>query len=236
MKNADPNRALVIYSAVMTAAVGWTLLCGAGAAPSPRFDVIDAHRINLREADGTLRMVIASRDRFPGAYWHGREKPHPNRSDVAGLIFINDEGTENGGLIFSGAKNNGKVESSGHLSFDQYDQDQVVTLEQTEEDGQRAAGLTIADRPDAALNLDAVSRLEALPQAEHAARLKEMLDRGDFGFHRLFVGKTDDRDALVALRDAKGHVRLRMRVTAAGAASIEFLDATGKVIKTESPG
>jgi hypothetical protein len=167
---------------------------------------------------------------------HGQEKPHPNRSDVAGMIFINDEGTENGGLIFSGSKSNGKVDGSGHLSFDQYDQDQVVTLEQTEEDGQREAGLTIADRPDAALNFDAVNQLDSLPKAEHAARLKEMLERGDFGYHRLFVGKTQDRDALVALRDAKGHVRLRMRVTAAGTASIEFLDAAGKVVKTEGPG
>jgi hypothetical protein len=236
MKNIDTNRALLLYSAVMTIAIAWTMLGGASAYPSSRFDVIDVHRINLREADGTLRMVIASRDRFPGAYWHGQEKPHPGRSEVAGMIFVNDEGTENGGLIFSGSKHHGKIDGSGHLSFDQYDQDQVVSLEQTEEDGRRAAGLTIADRPDSPLKLDAVNQLDALPEAEHAARLKEMLDRGDFGYHRLFVGKTDDRDALVALRDAKGRVRLRLRVTAAGSASIEFLDAAGKVIKTDSPG
>jgi hypothetical protein len=236
MKNIDTNRALLLYSAVMTIAIAWTMLAGASTYPSSRFDVIDVHRINLREADGTLRMVIASRDRFPGAYWHGQEKPHPGRSDVAGMIFVNDEGTENGGLIFSGSRHHGKIDGSGHLSFDQYDQDQVVSLEQTEEDGRRAAGLTIADRPDSPLKLDAVNQLDALPEAEHAARLKEMLDRGDFGYHRLFVGKTDDRDALVALRDAKGRVRLRLRVTAAGSASIEFLDAAGKVIKTDSPG
>jgi hypothetical protein len=236
MKNIDTNRALLLYSAVMTIAIAWMMLTGASAYPSSRFDVIDVHRINLREADGTLRMVIASRDRFPGAYWHGQEKPHAGRSDVAGMIFVNDEGTENGGLIFSGSKHHGQIDNSGHLSFDQYDQDQVVSLEQTEEDGRRAAGLTIADRPDSPLKLDAVNQLDALPQAEHAARLKEMLERGDFGYHRLFVGKTDDRDALVALRDAKGRVRLRLRVTAAGSASIEFLDAAGKVIKTDSPG
>jgi hypothetical protein len=41
---------------------------------------------------------------------------------------------------------------------------------------------------------------------------------------------------MIALRDAKGRVRLRMRVTEAGAASIEFLDETAKVVKTENPG
>lgn len=236
LKNIDPNRALMIYSAIMTVAVAWGLFSGAGTWPSSRFDVIDVHRINLREADGTLRMVVASRDRFPGFYVHGKEQQHKDRSDVAGLIFINDEGTENGGLIFSGSKSKGKVDGSGHLSFDQYDQDQVVTLEQTEEDGRRAAGLTIDDRPAAALNFDVVNQLESLPKAERAARLQEMRERGDFGYHRLFLGKTEDRDALVALRDAKGHVRLRMRVTAAGTASIEFLDAAGTVVKTEGPG
>jgi hypothetical protein len=236
MKTIDSNRALLVYSAVMTVVVAWTLLSGASAAGHASFDVIDVHRINLREADGTLRMVLASRDRFPGFPWHGQEKPHPGRSDVAGLLFINDEGTENGGLVFSGSKHDGKVDGSGHLSFDQYDQDQVVTLEQTEEDGRRAAGLTIADRPDSPLNYEAVSQLDSLPTSQRAARLKAMRDSGKFGYPRLFVGKTENHDALVALRDAKGQVRLRMRVTEAGSASIEFLDETGKVIKTETDG
>jgi hypothetical protein len=32
---------------------------------------------------------------------------------MAGLIFVNDEGTENGGLIFGGGKTDGKAASSG---------------------------------------------------------------------------------------------------------------------------
>ena len=35
-----------------------------------RFTELDVERINLREADGTLRMVIANRERFPGLYLH----------------------------------------------------------------------------------------------------------------------------------------------------------------------
>jgi len=236
MKHIDSNHALLVYSAILTVVVAGTLLSGATATTHASFDAIDVHRINLRESDGSLRMVVASRDHFPGLYWRGQEQPHPGRSDVAGFIFINDEGTENGGLIFSGAKQHGKVGGSGHLSFDQYEQDQVVTLEQTEEDGQRAAGLTIADRPDSPLKFAEVNQLNALPPAEREARMKEMRDRGDFGYHRLFVGKTDAHEAVVALRDGKGRVRLRMRVSAQGAASIEFLDEAGKVVRTEGPG
>jgi hypothetical protein len=51
--------------------------------------------------------------------------------------------------------------------------------------------LTIDDRPDPGLNFDVVSQLDALPKAERAARLKAMLERGDFGYHRLFVGKPE---------------------------------------------
>jgi hypothetical protein len=233
MKNIDANRALLVYSAILTGAVAWSLLSGAASATHARFDVIDVHRINLREADGTLRMVLASRDRFPGVLWHGQEKPHPDRGDVAGLIFMNDEGTENGGLIFSGAKQHGKVDGSGHLSFDQYEQDQVVTLEQTEEDGQRAAGLTIADRPDAPLDFGAVRQLDSLTAEERAKRLQGMRDSGEFGYRRVFVGKTEDHDSLIALRDAKGRVRLRLRVTAAGAAAIEFLNEAGDIVKPD---
>jgi hypothetical protein len=235
MKNLDANRLLLFYSAIMTMAVAWTMLSGAGAGTHGRFDVIDVQRINVREADGTLRMVLASRDRFPGLLWHGQEKPHPGRTDVAGLVFMNDEGTENGGLVFSGSKQNGKIDGSGHLSFDQYEQDQVVTLEQTEEAGQRAAGLTIADRPDAPLDLGAVRQLDSLSAAARAARLQQMRDGGEFGYRRLFVGKNEAQDSLVALRDAKGRVRLRLRVAASGAAAIEFLDEAGKIVKTDTP-
>jgi hypothetical protein len=40
---------------------------------------------------------------------------------------MNDEGTEMGGLIFGGQKDSkGEIHHEGHLSFDQYDQDQGV--------------------------------------------------------------------------------------------------------------
>ena len=75
----------------------------------------------------------------------GKEIPHPNRRS-AGIIFFDDEGTENGGLIFGGNKKSGEATSYGHLSFDQYEQDQVVLLEKNEENGSRNAGLSFIDR------------------------------------------------------------------------------------------
>jgi hypothetical protein len=50
----------------------------------------------------------------------------------------------------------------------------------------------------------------------------------------LFVGKAEE-SAVMALRDAKGRKRLVLKVTPAGEASIQFLDETGKVVRTVSP-
>src|SRR5919109_719843 len=80
-----------------------------------KFETIDVERINVREPDGTLRIVITSRERLPGAIVAGKEYAHPRR--VAGLLFYNDEGTETGGLTFSGRAEEPGYRSSGSLTF-----------------------------------------------------------------------------------------------------------------------
>ena len=125
-------------------------------------DEIDVHRINVVEPDGTLRMTISDRAQFPGMIVKGKELPHATRSDSAGMLFFNDEGTENGGLIFGGRSESGRVVNFGHLSFDQYMQDQVATLEQSEEDGRRVSGPTIDDRPDAPMDFAGLRSEERL--------------------------------------------------------------------------
>lgn len=227
------NRALLIYSAVAST----VLLCGAASVvSSDHFKTLDVERINVREPDGTLRLVISNRNSFPGLIVRGKEQPHSSRSDVAGMLFFNDEGTENGGMTFAGLRDeDGKVSGGGHLSFDQYEQDQVINLEQTEEGGQRRAGLGISDRPTQALDFAGFARVEGMPDgsAKEAAR-KKLLAEGSFGAPRLYVGKADD-DSLLAMRDAQGRKRLVLKVTAAGDASIQFLDAEGKVVRTVTP-
>src|ERR1700748_2748138 len=132
MKLLSSRRFLAAYSGVLTIVFGVTVLCGFTGANTRRqsFDEIDVHRINVREPDGTLRLVISNRQSFPGAIIKGKEYPHEDRK-TAGVLFFDDEGTEDGGLIFGAVKDaQGKVtESNVHLSFDQYMQDQVLTLD-----------------------------------------------------------------------------------------------------------
>lgn len=230
---------LAVYSGVLTIAFVAAALSGAAASRKANFDEIDVQRINVREADGTLRMVISSHGRFPGAITKQREYPHERSS--AGMIFLNDDGIETGGLIFRGRKNtDGTTESSGHLSFDPYDRDQTVALTQSEEDGEVVSvGLLINDPRTLSMEsaLREMERIESLPESErtavHAALDERFRTAGIVP--RMFVGKDKQQISVVSLSDAKGRQRLRLQVTPDGEAIIQFLDAQGKVQRTLTP-
>jgi hypothetical protein len=191
------------------------------------FDEIDVQRINVREPDGTVRMVIANSSALPGAFFKGREITRPEPRG-AGMIFLNDEGTENGGLTFDGRKTDGKVSQSGHLSFDQYEQDQVISLDQGESNGRRHATLSFNDMPDASLPYDLLPRMDT-PEVQ--AEIQKI----GVGAERVRLGKTTDRSSVLELKDAKGRPRLVLKVAADGAATIDFVDEAGKVVRTLTP-
>jgi hypothetical protein len=88
-----------------------------GTDPLAAIEELDVQRINLREPDGTLRLVISNKSKAPGIFIKGKEYPHPDRK-TAGMIFFNDEGTENGGLIFGGETSpDGIKHSSGQFGL-----------------------------------------------------------------------------------------------------------------------
>ena len=164
-------RFLAIYSGVLTIAFAVVVLTGFTESRQKQvFDEITVHRINVVEPDGTLRMTISSKANFPGIIIKGKETPHPTRSS-AGMLFFNDEGTENGGLIFGGRKDkDGKVTSYGHLSFDQYEQDQVFSIDTDQENQQRSSQLRMIDEPDYPITEDlaAAARIEKLLKTSRA--------------------------------------------------------------------
>jgi hypothetical protein len=230
--NHTANRLMIGYCVVVTTLLAGLTVSQAVSRPGKvSYDELDVHRINVRERDGTLRMTISDTDSAPGIIVKGKEFPHPDRKS-AGILFFNDEGTENGGLIFGGEKNDGQVTNYGHLSFDQYEQDQVVVLEQNEEGRKRDASLSFWDRPDAAIPWDLAQRMATPEGRAEAERLRSS---GAFGHPRLLIGKTDDSVSTVSLKDAKGRSRLVMKVAPDGAASIDFLDENGKTVRTITP-
>ena len=162
------TKILAVYSTVVTTLLAAFTLAGSAAARGQdrvqRFDEIDVHRINVREPDGTLRMVISNHARLPGVTVRGKEPPPVDRP-YAGMLFYNDEGTENGGLVFGGHRDaNGEVVDAGvALSFDRYGAtSQFVQLAGVQDSKNHIVGLTLSDtdahRQSAASSSSATTR------------------------------------------------------------------------------
>lgn len=121
------------------------------------------------------------------------------------------------------------------LMFDQFEQDQVVALQYTDEQGRRSQGLTVLDRPDVPLDEimardQTISRMPAGPAKDSAVRAFVAYQGGvSYGAPRLFVGRDPSKAAVVRLADKTGRPRLRLVVDSAGTAAVEFLDERGRV-------
>ena len=104
----------------------------------PNMGEITAERINIVDANGTLRLVISNKDRMHPGVIGGKvlQRPRP----LAGLLFFNDQGDEAGGLTLTGREADGHRVADAGLMFDQLGQDQTIGFDYTEEDGQRTAG------------------------------------------------------------------------------------------------
>lgn len=186
-----------------------------------KFGEIDVQRINVVEPDGTLRMVISDKTKFPGIIVQGKEYPHPDRT-TAGVLFFNDEGTENGGLIFGGKKDKDGIASSyGHLSFDRYLQDQVFTIDADEEGKQKRSGLSIVDDPDWP-----ITDLLGVPRSDWQSFFKTHAPP----HQRIYLGRNPDESASLTLKDKDGKSRIIIKVNPDGSPLIQFLNANGKVI------
>lgn len=227
------RRFLAAYSGILTLVFAVTMLAGyARPARNAAFDRITVHRIDVVEPDGTPRLIVSNKASFPGAYIHGRDVPRTDR-DSAGMIFLDDEGTENGGLIFGGQKDAQGVHSYGHLSFDRYDQDQTLNLEQNQDADRRNSGLAINDTPDYPITPQYIAeamRFKSMPDGpERAEALRQLQAKYPPSINRAYFGRDLDKSVGLTLRDGKGRERLRMVVKADGTPEIELLDESGKV-------
>ena len=225
-------KAYVILSIPALALV--SLAAFARAERQPRFEEITVERINVVEKDGTLRLVISNRERAPDAVFKGKTVRRSG-GNSAGMIFYNDEGTEDGGLAIHGREEGGRYTAGGALLFDQFNQDQTIGILYSDDSGRRSAALQVWDRPNASLGalverLQAIERMpEGAPKAQARAELEAAARRGEFGVTRLIAGKTRDKAAVVLLSDPRGRTRLRLAVDSTGAPRLDFLDESGRV-------
>lgn len=224
-RTALTQRLLLVYSGVLTIVLSIVLLTGAASEKKTSFDEIDVKRINVVEPDGTVRLIISDKAHFPGLIVKGKEYPHDR--PTAGLLFFNDEGTENGGLIFGGKKNKeGKIENWGHLSFDQYEGDQVMVIDAGEEQGQRHSAVEVIDEPD--IPMSEITDALLLAPAQRQARLEQLFSKNK-SHKRIYMGRSTDQSAALQLKDGQGRDRIVLKVAADGNPSLQFLDELGNV-------
>lgn len=223
-------RLLKLYAVVSTSlALILSVSAFTKADSSGRFTELTVTRLNVVDSTGKTRVILA------GGY-------PPRRSALAGLLFMNEDGQEAGGLVYQGSRDSkGNIRAGAILTFDQYQNDQILALSYDHSDNQKRQGLTIQDRPDSLSDLvkEAYRAIEGATTAAMRDSLRRYyqtrIPPENFLSRRLFVGRDYSRASLVTLSDVAGRPRLRLQVDSLGAASITFLDATGRAVRTITP-
>lgn len=114
-----------------------------------KFEEIDVERINIVEANGTLKLAIFNSSKLTRGLDGDKRQ---GTGTISGMLFYNEEGHEAGGLVFDGKKIKGGQKSSIGLTFDGYRQDQTMSLQHNEKKDSLISyyedGLRIMSRPD----------------------------------------------------------------------------------------
>lgn len=194
-----------------------------------KFEEIDVERINIVEKDGKLRMVISNQLRqhpgtMDGVTFDDRKGQRP-----AGMIFFGEKGDEIGGFVFDG--NTGKGQG-GSLTFDKFRGDQTIQLIHEEDKHENYfAGLKMNDQNTPLTDLISKQKeISKLPKEAQAVAYQVLRENGILMTERLKIGRDYDKSSVIKLKDAKGKVRIELKVEANGDSKLSFLDGFGKVI------
>jgi hypothetical protein len=246
----DPNRMmkeirLLKAYALISSALLIVLVAAAFQSPrNQRFTVLDVERINIVEPNGRLAMVISDAQHLPGPILEGRELSpdlSAGRRGSAGMLFYNARGDEVGGLTYRGQEAGGAHSAGSILAFDQFKQDQVVSVQYSDQNNRRSAGVSVWDRSTTIpiselVDLVQASRGNASPRRDTAAsRLQRMQAEGTLGAQRLFLG-SQNKTAALRINDTLGRTRIRLFVDSLNVARLEFLDERGRVVHTVPGG
>jgi hypothetical protein len=194
-------------------------------------DELTVKRINVVEDDGTLRLVLGNSTLGETVPMRGRLVKHPGRNATAGLLFVNDEGTECGGLTFGGQRTPAGREQIGYLSFDDFEQNEGFRFGMLQEGSVVQRFLELSDVPDWSL-VDMIEEMDGLD--EDAARAVQERyaasasgSGSGLGASRMRLAREADGSVGLVLRDARGQDRLRFVVPADGEPQVEILDVDG---------
>lgn len=203
--------------------------------------IITAERINIVNEDGTTVIAISNKQRIAEPRMNGKEYPVEmiERQHLAGMIFFNEKGDEMGGLVFnSGEFSKGKKYAIGHLSFDRYNDNQVINLEHKENiHGLVKSGLVIYDRKgngSFGKNLDLIYEYKYDSISDE--RKKEIINEintlkknRELGSERLFLGSENEIPQL-SMKDKLGKVRVKLFIDSTNIAKLHFFNEKGELV------
>jgi len=227
-------RFLAVYSGLLTLAFVAIVVFGAMALRNRTFGTISARRINIVEPDGTVRLAISNRSDFPGAWNRGKEYPRPDRREAAGMLFMSEEGTEQGGLIWgAGQLPDGSIQNHVHLSFDQYEENQVFAVDAGQEGKDKFSRITMVDQGTYAIDekRKVNEAIEKLPPNEQDAAWEKFFATHRSDVKRIELGRSPDGSVGLDLRDSNGKVRMLLSVRPNGEPVLRFLSENGKVVR-----
>lgn len=131
------------------------------------FKSINVEKLNIVEEDGTVKMSLFNSQNMPPLIFEGEDilPGHRQEDEHSGIIFYNGDGFEGGGLIYGSKEHeNGDYESVLSLTFDQYQQEQVVQMFSVEENGEQTYGFNFFDRPKETIKetIDKINRIKQM--------------------------------------------------------------------------
>lgn len=211
------------------------------------FEELDVQRINIVEADGTVKMVITNVEKFPTGNTQINERPtNPDRKKRSGMLFFNEDGIECGGFIYDGALTEQGHSAGLSLTFDQYDGDQVMQLLTTDsKQGDRrrvSSSLVFMDRPEQESQLQTMqimAELQELRETDPAAARAKMMEYQENGLiggaPRVMLGKSGSQNNGLFLFDDQGMPRAMFYVDQNNQAKLDFFSETGEILYSFPP-
>src|SRR5258708_9872159 len=128
------------------------------------------------------------------------------------MLFMSEEGTEQGGLIWGASQlPDGTIENHGHLSLDQYEENQIFALDAGQEGKDKFSRITIADQGDYPVEekRKAEERIGKLPEAKQDDAWAEVFANHRHDVKRMVVGRAPAGSVGLSLRGGNCKVRVR---------------------------
>jgi len=213
------------------------------------FETINAQRINIVEPDGRKRLLIFGSAHMPGPVIEGHEYSSKLRGggggNAAGMIFLNDDENEMGGVLWAGKKIGDNYLQEFYFSIDPYLQNELVSFYVSDQNGKREVRFTLFDRPfdpDGFKNLinsydQYIKVKEKEPEKakeimQHVNNyIKKFVANGTWEPQRFVLVKRQDGYAGIKLYDKGGRLKVEVCVDSSGTPSVEFYNERGKVVK-----